>query len=109
MKEEDIKTIEQANGVKEYCKNHTDCIGCVFARENDCTMINSNPCDWELPPVKTYKEKFLEIFPNANIEMICRADVFGDVCQRIYDDTTETRCVDCWNEMYTTYHPSDDE
>lgn len=30
MKEEDIKTIEQANGVKEYCKNHTDCVELMF-------------------------------------------------------------------------------
>ena len=55
--------------------------------------------------MKTYKEKFLEIFPDANIEMICRADVFGNIdnCQEVHDDTTEALCAACWDETYTTY------
>lgn len=50
-------------------------------------------------PAKTYKEAFLEKFPNAStgktgIPITCRDVVFGIVKR------CTTNCTDCWNEPY---------
>ena len=46
-------------------------------------------------PRKSYKDDFLEKFPNAKIEEsdypICRVRVYGGSCNSV-------RCTDCWNE-----------
>ena len=49
MTEEDVKIINMAKGIQEYCRSKHDCNECVFA---GCILtFGDDPVDWELPNV----------------------------------------------------------
>lgn len=48
----DNTALKYAKAIKEYCKEHTRCEGCVFEDDDvnwDCCPFMNivNPCDWE--------------------------------------------------------------
>lgn len=98
MTKRDIAVIESAKDIRKYCCEHEQCAGCVLRTEdNSCILENSLAVSWEIPTVKTYKQDFLEKFPNANFESssICRKMVYGEK-----HDCHGMTCQECWNESY---------
>lgn len=105
MTKEDIEAIEHAKIISEYCGNKARCDNNCPLFCGGCLLLDDNcrfPSDWSIPNFKTYKQEFLEKFPKANVETICRADVFGNIenCQEVHDDTTKAICAACWDEMH---------
>lgn len=98
MTKKDIRVIESAKDIRKYCREHENCTGCALRAGNgSCILKNSLAEDWNIPTVKTYKEDFLEKFPNANFETsnICRKMVYGEE-----HDCSGVTCQECWNEAY---------
>lgn len=106
MTKRDIEAIKHVEAIREYCHECNECRSCVFRTENisenfieDVCMFGDDrsPEDWEAPIVKTYKQDFLEKFPNANFESsnICRKMIYGEE-----HDCCGTTCQECWNESY---------
>lgn len=109
MKKKDIEAIEHAKAIREYCHECNDCHSCVFRTGNisgnfieDTCMFedDSIPEDWELPIAKTYRQDFLEKFPNANFnaDCICRIYVYPDSGK--HPNCNNGKCKQCWNEAY---------
>lgn len=105
MTKKDIETIEHVKAVMDYCNEHENCKGCVFHSdcahyEDVCVFDVNSPCDWEVPKIKTYKEDFLEKFPNADFEAenICRNCVYPNA-GKYPDCNTYGCCEKCWDEV----------
>lgn len=85
--------------IQEECKKNDACKECGFHRENGngCLFGNAYPGEWDIQKPKTYKEDFLEKFPNAIIDAhgapkVCRDFIYGyRYCINC--------CVVCWNEF----------
>lgn len=91
----------------------TKCIGCPLSsannseREGCYIFINHNPEQaieivekWsDSHPVRTRADVYKQMFPNANVEMICPYALLGGMCIR---KSNECSCDDCkdkfWNE-----------
>lgn len=65
-------------------------------------ILNEDILKWckEHPP-KTYKEDFLEKFPNAQVcdydtPIVCKADVYG-TCKCKYPQKISEICYGCWD------------
>lgn len=85
--------------LQEYCKKWEDCEGCELdtAYGRICSFgIKPPPCDWNIAKPKTYKEDFLEKFPNAKLNSgipeVCRNAMYGI-------SECEEDCTKCWNEL----------
>lgn len=109
MTKEDIEAIKYVKAIREYCHECNDCRSCVFRTGNisgnfieDTCMFEDDriPEDWELPIVKTYRQDFLEKFPNANFnaDCICRIYVYPDSGK--HPNCNNGECEQCWNEAY---------
>ena len=109
MTKKDIEAIEHAKAIREYCHECNDCRSCVFRTGNisgnfieDMCMFEDNrvPENWELPIVKTYKQDFLEKFPNANFnaDCICRKYVYPNSGEP--PNCNNDKCEQCWNKAY---------
>lgn len=85
--------------LQEFCKDMT-CINCNLYNGHYCTFRVDSPDDWELPKFKTYKEDFLEKFPNtfmwAGTPTFCREVIYSG---RISCDSDSSSCRECWNEI----------
>lgn len=102
-----VKTLEAimaARTLIEYCKDHTNsCRDCPFHSISNggwtgCMFSYGIPEDWNIPTVKTYKEDFLEKFPDAKFgnSEICRRFIYGEEL-----DYCGMTCEECWNEVYS--------
>lgn len=96
MNKRDIVAIKAAKDIKKYCGEHVKCTECALWADG-CILDKDLAADWELPTVKTYKQGFLEKFPNANFESssICRKMVYGEE-----HDCHGMTCQECWDESY---------
>lgn len=79
----------------KYIKN---CAGVLSIRTSEASAIIDKWC--EEHQQKTYKQDFLEKFPNAPKKengrpKACRSDIYGGDCCRVYRDG----CPGCWNEV----------
>lgn len=79
----------------KYIKN---CAGVLSIRTSEASAIIDKWCAEH--PQKTYKQDFLEKFPNASktkrgTPEACRKKIYGGKCVEIYDNG----CLDCWNEV----------
>lgn len=84
---------------RSYCKELPDCdeqdrlcFNCKLA-----PICGSFVDEWTFP--KTYKEDFLEKFPNArttkdNIPIVCRENVYGGILVVCCNN-----CLECWNQL----------
>ena len=88
---------------QETCKENDNCEECIFHRENEygCLFGNAYPAEWNIQKFKTYKEDFLEKFPNAVINdcgtlAACRAFIYDGAIQCI---NRGLGCDKCWNEI----------
>ena len=98
MTKRDVAVIESAKDIRKYCSEHEHCRDCIFySAGNLCRFNLCNPNMWELPKLKTYKEDFLEKFPNANFKSrnICRKMIYGEE-----HDCRGMTCEGCWNEVF---------
>lgn len=98
MTKRDIAVIESAKDIRKYCDEHRHCRDCIFySTDSLCRFNLCNPNMWELPKLKTYKQDFLEKFPNANFETsnICRKMVYGEE-----HDCRGKTCQECWDEVF---------
>ena len=106
MTKREIEVIEHVNAIVEYCKSHGSCgEHCIFHssdrfHEDICTFDMTPPCDWEPPEIKTYKEDFMEKFPNAKFEAdsICRNCVYPNAGKHPNCNLCGS-CEECWNEV----------
>lgn len=59
MNEDDKKAIECADTISEYCRNHHNCIACVFSFSQVCMLKWCNASQWEesIQKVVNHKEK----------------------------------------------------
>lgn len=112
MTKKDIEAIEHVEAIREYCYKCNDCRSCVFLTGNisgnfieDTCMFEDDriPEDWELPIVQTYKQDFLEKFPNAKFDAtcICRNNVYPNAGKHPNCNAVGT-CEKCWDEAYVT-------
>lgn len=91
------------------CKAHAYCEGCpmidvwngacdeaLIERTAECEAIIDKWCAEH--PQKTYKQDFMEKFPNAIIiegrPIACAHDLYGDVIT-----CANQKCKDCWNTV----------
>ncbi len=98
MTKREIKVIKCAKTISNYCDECDNCTGCIFRTDDlSCTLDTSLPVGWELPVTKTYKQDFLEKFPNAHFETyeICRKMVYGEI-----HDCCGKTCQECWDEVF---------
>lgn len=84
--------------LQEYCKKNS-CKTCELCEGYN--MCRYAPNDWNIPTPKTYKEDFLEKFPNAVINdcdtlAACRALIYDGA---VYCTNRELNCDKCWNEI----------
>ena len=102
MTREDIKVIKYAKAISEYCgKCGNNCP--LF--DGGCLLLDDNcrfPSDWNIPKVKTYKQDFLDKFPDAdfNADCICRKYVYPNSGE--HPNCNNDKCEQCWNETYIT-------
>lgn len=98
MTKRDIAVVESAKDVSKYCCEHENCARCVFCVDGNSCIFNNPFVDaWRLPELKTYKQDFLEKFPNANFKTsnICRKMIYGEE-----HDCRGMTCQECWDEVY---------
>ena len=100
MDSETLDAIHAAEVLKEFC-GYVRCEDCPFCSLGECSLMNEDchfPADWNIPKVKTYKDDFLEQFPDASFEssILCRKIIYGG--ER---DCREKTCQECWNEVYS--------
>ena len=103
MDKRDIAVIESAKNIREYCGEHRHCAGCVFCIDGTSCILNNPFVDaWELPKLKTYKQDFLDKFPDAdfNADCICRKYVYPNSGE--HPNCNNDKCEQCWNEAYIT-------
>ena len=86
--------------LQEFCKDMT-CNNCNLNNNHYCTFRVDSPDDWNISKPKTYKEDFLEKFPNAVINdcdtlAACRALIYDGA---VYCTNRELNCDKCWNEI----------
>lgn len=105
MEEKRIATIYD---LKRMCSTIKGCESCPLDAGNpycpdfkNIDKANETVLKWcEEHPQKTYKDDFLEKFPNATVGSdnhagACRKWIYGkeEVCRGF--------CTDCWNEVYS--------
>ena len=86
--------------LQEFCKLN-ECASCALADVHFWCMFKKSesltPADWGIARPKTYKEDFLEKFPNARMEcgvpVSCRLNIYAD------DEKCCFECAKCWNEI----------
>ena len=85
--------------LQEYCREQRDCNVCSLRRigGQTCYVNDYQPVEWDIPKPKTYKEDFLEKFPNARMDcgvpIACKRTVYGgEPCYVL-------QCSECWNEI----------
>ena len=83
--------------LQEYCKENS-CDTCELCEGYDMCRYNGfSPDDWNVPKLKTYKDDFLEKFPNAKnecgIPIACKRTVYGGEACYV------SQCSECWNEI----------
>lgn len=97
------------------CNSMIDCKGCMLHSYNiECSFleylskkeileINEDIIEWcKTHPPKSYKEDFLEKFPNAeigdyNTPVVCRKEIYGD-CNCNNQKQIFEICAECWNK-----------
>lgn len=106
MNVKDAEAIKHATAIKEYCCGRINCQGCVFGEtDGSCDLGNdlgkNLPVDWELPTMKTYKEDFLEKFPEAHFEpeYICRLHIYPH--SGTHPSCNDGNCELCWNKVFS--------
>ena len=105
MTREDIKVIKYAKAISEYCGNKARCENNCPLFDGGCLLLDDNcrfPSDWNIPKVKTYKQDFLDKFPDAdfNADCICRKYVYPNSGE--HPNCNNDKCEQCWNETYIT-------
>ena len=97
----DIEVVKHAKSIMEYCKKHEMCKDCIF-EEMECILTDTFrlPKHWILPEQKTYKQDFLEKFPDAdfNADCICRKCVYPNSGE--HPNCNNDKCEQCWNKTY---------
>lgn len=80
--------------LQEYCRDNKNCDTCCL-KDDDyvCRFAGNSPNVWNITKPKTYKEDFLEKFPNAGLP--CRVLVYFGTNG---DCTHNFNCEECWNE-----------
>ena len=68
-----------------------------------CLLLDDNcrfPADWNIPEVKTYKQDFLDKFPDAdfNADCICRKYVYPNSGE--HTNCNNDKCEKCWDKTY---------
>ena len=87
--------------LQEHCRNNDCDTCCLNERECYCRFIQHSPDAWNIKKPKTYKEDFLEKFPNA------AKNEYGTLCScraLIYDgslfcNNRGLNCEKCWNQI----------
>lgn len=85
--------------LQEFCKRKVECYECELsdAEIASCIFNEDVPSGWAISKPKTYKEDFLEKFPNSVLAL----EVYGELCVRdIYAlniDCARSNCKKCWN------------
>lgn len=98
--------------LKEHCEKTGPCSECKFDIKDinkfwKCIFRNISPSEYELYTPKTYKEDFLEKFPNAVLStyehrpQACVGPLYGEKhrppdCEKFMKQYS---CVDCWNRI----------
>lgn len=83
----------------KYCSEYSSLL-CEM--DFDWDELNDAVAKWnDEHPIKTYKQDFLEKFPNAKQchpgrPALCRGDIYGNRIQVC--DTHRANCTACWNE-----------
>lgn len=85
--------------LQEHCKKQADCYGCDLREDTRtaCNFTTKDPINWNITKPKTYKEDFLEKYPNAEMDcgvpIACKRTVYGgEPCYVL-------QCSECWNEI----------
>lgn len=101
MTKRDMSATESAKDIKKYCGEHVKCTGCaLWADDCACILEADLAADWELPTVKTYKQDFLDKFPDAdfNADCICRKYVYPNSGE--HPNCNNDKCEQCWDKTY---------
>ena len=88
--------------LQEYCKSLDGCDDCSlrYYSKCGCSFDVLSPDKWNISKPKTYKEDFLEKFPNVNIEKIIQyscIDLFYGL-----NTFCDKKCEECWNRVIKT-------
>lgn len=88
--------------LQEFCKRKVGCHECELSAAEiaSCIFNEDAPSGWAISKPKTYKEDFLEKFPNSVLAL----EVYGELCvKNIYADADSdfigSDCEECWNQI----------
>nr|DAI30695.1 MAG TPA: hypothetical protein [Caudoviricetes sp.] len=98
------KIKQEAMHLHNWCEGQCDCAHCDFGRDNRTCKISGIPAMWfdddEHPAcTKTRQERFLEMFPHADVRNGVLAICPGNVDERLVCNE-QGSCRDCLKEYW---------
>lgn len=109
------KIMDAVRTLRQMCAEQTDCVHCDFGRDNRTCKISGIPAQWfddedhsadDGNMVKTRQERFLELFPHADMYTGVLEVCPGDIDMR-YTCHGPKECADCKKEYWLTAEKED--